>query len=94
MPTALYEKRSITLEDAMADVKDYVDVAVKEGTEELARMVAKGFAGVDKEFSGVDKEFAGVRQQFKEVNNRFDEIDTKLTVHFERLENLIIERTK
>jgi len=97
MPTMMFEKRTLTMEDAVADFKDYVDVAVEERTEELARMVAKGFAGVD-------KDFVEVHAKFREMGGRLDGIDGRLEgmdkrfdgmdVRFDRLENLIIERTK
>jgi hypothetical protein len=97
MPTMMFEKRTLTMEDAVADFKDYVDVAVEERTEELARMVAKGFAGVD-------KDFVEVHAKFREIGGRLDGIDGRLEgmdkrfdgmdVRFDRLENLIIERTK
>ena len=93
----MFEKRTLTMEDAVADFKDYVDVAVEERTEELARMVAKGFAGVD-------KDFVEVHAKFREMGGRLDGIDGRLEgmdkrfdgmdVRFDRLENLIIERTK
>jgi phage shock protein A len=104
MPTSVYEKRSLTLEETAADLKDYVDVAVEAGTEELARMVAKGFAGVDREFAEVRQQFREVNERFDGIDKRFDGIDDRLEgmdkrfdgmdVRFDRLENLIIERTK
>jgi len=35
--------------------------------DDLAGMVAKGFAGVDEKFAGVDEKFAGIDKQFVEV---------------------------
>jgi len=104
MPTMMFEKRTLTMEDAVADFKDYVDVAVEERTEELARMVAKGFAGVDKDFAEVHAKFREIGGRLDGIDGRLDGIDGRLEgmdkrfdgmdVRFDRLENLIIERTK
>lgn len=98
MPTMMtFDRKILTLDDAVADFKDYVDVAVEERTDELARMAAKGFAGVDKDFAEVHAKFReiggrldGIYGRLEGMDKRFDGMD----VRFDRLENLIIERTK
>jgi hypothetical protein len=102
MPTMMtFDRKILTLDDAVADFKDYVDVAVEERTEELARMVAKGFAGVDARFAemnnkftsrlnGIDGRLDGIDGRLEGMDKRFDGMD----IRFDRLENLIIERTK
>ncbi len=51
-------------------------------TEDLARMVQKGFVGIDKRFDAVDK-------RFDEMNKRFDKIENILiTDHQRRIEKL------
>jgi archaellum component FlaC len=45
--------------------------------EELARMVAKGFAHVDKRFDEVDNRFEHVDKRFEQVDERFEKVDER-----------------
>jgi len=65
-------------------------------TDDLARMVQKGFDDtskkieVDKLFNKVDKRFNDVKNRFVGVNRRFDAIDDRL----DRIEKLILSDHK
>ena len=41
---------------------------------ELARMIGKGFAGMDKRFAQVDRSFADVDARFDAIDKRLDRI--------------------
>ncbi len=55
----------------------------------LARMIQKGFVGVDEKFEAVDKRFDAVDKRFDEMDKRFDKIEYILiTDHQKRIEKL------
>ena len=45
---------------------------------ELARMVAEGFKGVDKRFDEVDKRFEKIDKQFNKIDDKFEQVDNRL----------------
>jgi len=58
----------------------------------LARMVQKGFNGVDQRFDKVDQRFDKVDQRFDKVEDRLETIEKLLIVnHRERIEKLETE---
>ena len=66
---------------------------------DLARMVQKGFNGVDLRFDKVDQRFDKVDQRFDRIDQRFDKVEDRLETiekllivnHRERIERLEIE---
>jgi len=44
-------------------------------TNHLARMIKRGFDGVDKDFNKVDKRFNGVNKRFDGVDKRLDNLE-------------------
>ncbi len=46
--------------------------------EDLAVMIANGFAGIDKRFSGIDTRFNAIDQHFISIDNRFKELEISL----------------
>ena len=83
-----FDRKILTLDDAVADFKDYVDVAVEERTDELARMVAKGFAGVDKDFAEVHVKLREIDGRLDGIDGRLDGIDGRLDGIDGRLEGM------
>ena len=61
-------------------------------TEDLARMVQKGFEGVDEKFDGVNERFDRVDSRLDRVEGRLEKIE-KLFIadHRQRIEKLEIE---
>ena len=55
-----------------------MDMEKKVTNEELARMIAKGFDGVDKRFDGVDKRLGGMDQRFDRIDKRLDHLDARM----------------
>lgn len=60
----------------MADelTRQYLD----EKFDDFAKIVADGFAGVDRRFDGVDRRFEGVDRRLDEVDRRLDGVDRRL----------------
>ncbi len=55
----------------------------KNGTmtlDKLARMMGRGFAGIDKRFETINKRFESVDKQFLGMNDRFDIVDARFAV--------------
>ena len=52
--------------------------------EDLAIMIANGFAGVDERFKGVDERFENVDRQFEAVDRRFEELEDRMDKGFEQ----------
>lgn len=52
--------------------------SIDRSIESFARIVSKGFGGVDKRFDGVDKRFDEVDKRFDLVEERLDKIEGKL----------------
>jgi septal ring factor EnvC (AmiA/AmiB activator) len=57
-------------------------------TNELARLIKKGFDGVDERFNAVDQRFDSVDTRLKAMDKRFDGIDTQLKTVNNRLDHL------
>ncbi len=53
---------------------------------ELARMISRGFAGVDERFEQIDKRFEQVDKRFEQVDKRFDEMDAR----FDKIEKIVL----
>lgn len=60
--------------------------AVHDGVENLARIVARGFEGVEKRFERVDKGFEQVDKRFEQVDKRFEQVDKRFEQVDKRLE--------
>jgi septal ring factor EnvC (AmiA/AmiB activator) len=52
---------------------------------DLALMVGKGFAGMDKKFEKIDQKFEKIDQRFEKIDQRFEKIDER----FDKLEEKI-----
>jgi DNA anti-recombination protein RmuC len=67
-------------------------------TNELARMVQRGFEAVDERFDGVDRRFEAVDKRFDKVEARLDRIENILLRGYdnrlERLEDFMLEAKK
>jgi len=72
---------SLTKED-LSQIKQIVDTTVHSVVgreiEGIARIVAKGFLGVNKQFELVDKRFKEIDKRFEEIDKRFDIIEMRL----------------
>jgi len=55
--------------------------------EDLAKMVQKGFDGVDKKFEGVDKKFDGVDKKFEAIDKRFDRVEKEMKDGFKKVDD-------
>ena len=61
--------------------------------DDLARMVGRGFVGVDKRFDQMDKRFSGIEKRLDEIDKRLGQVeadvgnirDTILAEHRQRL---------
>lgn len=59
------------------------------GKENLARMVAKGFEGMDKKFENIDKKFDGIDKKFESLEGRMDGFERRITQKIGNLERRI-----
>ena len=60
-------------------------IKIEEG---LARMIGKGFDGVDKRFEQVDKRFEQVDKRFEQVDQRFEQVGKRFDRVEQRLERI------
>ncbi|MBI5466518.1 MAG: hypothetical protein HY974_04490 [Candidatus Kerfeldbacteria bacterium] len=65
------------------------DLVVK--IDDLARLTADGFAGVDKRFEQVDRRFEQVDKRFNDVDKRFDEVERRLTIVEHKLDRVLYD---
>ncbi len=59
----------------------------KTSMEDLAGMVARGFAGVDTKFAKVDKEFEKIDGQFAKIDKEFEKVED----NFKKIRNDILD---
>jgi len=65
----------------------YEDQKVSVTIDELAVMIAKGFAAVDKKFEVVDRRFEELESSFdSKIDGRFTEFETKMDARFNDLQ--------
>lgn len=67
--------------------REYLD----EKFDDFAKIVANGFAGVDRRFAGVDRRFDGVDRRFDGVEQRLDRVEHKI-IDVEAKQNELITR--
>jgi len=54
--------------------RKYLDKSI----EGLAKMVKKGFDGVDEKFEKVDKRFEKINEKFERIDGRFENVNARL----------------
>lgn len=64
----------------LATIKGVVRQVVHGEVENLARIVARGFEGINKRFEQVDKRFEQVDRRLESVEGRLDHVDARLGV--------------
>ena len=68
---------SLTKKD-ISQIKNIVHDEVHDEVENLARIVAKSFDGIDKRFEAIDKRFDGIDKRLELIDKRIEEMNAEI----------------